>query len=279
VDDFLIGYVGKENADHLLEVLENDYTVTKDWDATAYCGLTLKWDYINRTVDISMPGYVERALTRFEHQTPNRRQDSPHPWQKPVYGAKTQLTAPIDESAPLSPSDKHRIQEIVGVFLYYGRAVDSTMLVALSTIASAQSTGTEKTLDAVVQLLNYAASNPDATVRFTASDMYLWGHSDASYLSETHSRSRTGGYFFLNDRPKDPDRPPAPTDAPAKPNGAIHVLTHIMTEVVSSAAEAELGGLFYNGKEACPLRTTLIELGFPQGPTPILSEPETRSPN
>jgi hypothetical protein len=149
------------------------------------------------------------------------------------------------------------------------------MLVALSTIASAQSTGTEKTLDAVVQLLNYAASHPDATVRYKASDMYLWGHSDASYLSETKSRSRTGGYFFLSDRPADPMQSPSPEDPPPMSNGAIHVVTHLMKEVVSSAAEAETGGLFYNGKEACPIRTTLQELGFPQGPTPIQTDNST----
>ena len=65
-------------------------------------------------------------------------------------------------------------------------------LVALGLLASAQSTGTEKNLDAVVQLLtvNYAASHPDAKVRYKASYMYLWGHSDASSLSEPHSRSR-----------------------------------------------------------------------------------------
>ena len=47
--------------------------------------------------------------------------------------------------------------------LYYGRAADSTMLVDLSTIASAQSTRTEKTLENVVQLLKFATSNLEAT--------------------------------------------------------------------------------------------------------------------
>ena len=48
-----------------------------------------------------------------------------------------------------------------------------------------------------------------------------------------------------------------------------------MKEVVSSAAEAETGGLFYNGKEACPIHTTLSELGFLQGPTPIQTDNST----
>ena len=119
-------------------------------------------------------------------------------------------------------------------------------------------------MDAVVQLLNYAASHPDAKVRYHASDMYLWGHRDASYLSEPHSHSRIGGYFFLSDCPTDPCRPPTLQDARPTPNEAIHVVTHLMKEVVSSAPEAETGGLFYNGKDTCPIRTTLSELGFPQ---------------
>ena len=47
---------------------------------------------------------------------------------------------------------------------------------------------------------------------------------------------------------KYPTHPPTPLDAPPTPNGAIHVITHLMKEVVSSAAEAETGGIFSNGK-------------------------------
>ena len=84
----------------------------------------------------------------------SRKQDSPHAWTKPDYGAKQQLTLSITDSHNLEASEKLRIQEIVGTLLYYGRAVDMTQLVTLESIASAQSTGTEKTMDAVVQLLN-----------------------------------------------------------------------------------------------------------------------------
>ena len=42
---------------------------------------------------------------------------------------------------------------------------------------------------------------------------------------------------------------PTTTSTPSltlAPNGAVHVLCHIMREVLSSAAEAELGALFHN---------------------------------
>jgi hypothetical protein len=40
--------------------------------------------------------------------------------------------------------------------------------------------------------------------------------------------------------------------------------------VVSSAAEAELGAAFQNAQKGAQFRNTLIELGYPQQPTPLL---------
>ena len=45
------------------------------------------------------------------------------------------------------------------------------MLVALGTLAAAQTKGTTQTMDAAIQLLNYAATNPNATIRYHWSDM------------------------------------------------------------------------------------------------------------
>lgn len=277
VDDFGVGYVGKEHANHLVSVLSSRYTMSADWEGKLYCGITLEWDYVNRTVDLSMPDYVAKALQRFEHSFPKGNEDSPHQWQPPNYGAKQQLTDPIDTSRPLESKEVKFIQEVVGTFLWYARGVDSTMLVALGAISSAQAQGTEKTLDAVCQLLNYAASHPDAKLRYHASDMYLWAHSDASYLSEPKGRSRAGGHFYLSKRPANPNKAPTPEDPPPPHNGSVLDVSHLMKEVLASAAEAEFGGLFYNGKECCPIRTTLEELGHPQGPTPMATDNSTAS--
>ena len=54
VDDFSDKYVGKEHAEHLAKTLELLYTITTDWEGGLYCGLTLTWDYVNRTEDMSM---------------------------------------------------------------------------------------------------------------------------------------------------------------------------------------------------------------------------------
>ncbi len=69
--------------------------------------------------------------------------------------------ASIDPSTsdPLSASDKHLIQSIVGTFLYYARDVDPTMLVPLNELSSTQkSNPTKETLAKFHRLLNYAST-------------------------------------------------------------------------------------------------------------------------
>jgi hypothetical protein len=52
----------------------------------------------------------------------------------------------------------------VGSILYYARAVDMTVLMALSSIAVEQTTATEKTMKRCHQLLDYLATNFEAKV-------------------------------------------------------------------------------------------------------------------
>jgi hypothetical protein len=56
VDDFGIKYVGKGHANHLLDALKESYEVTEEWEGKLYCGIALKWDYKQDTVDLAMPG-------------------------------------------------------------------------------------------------------------------------------------------------------------------------------------------------------------------------------
>jgi hypothetical protein len=236
--------------------------------ASKFCGITLEWNYEDGHVTLSMPGYVEKALHRFTHPEPNRPQHAPHPWTAPNYGVSVQYADPEDNSKPLDKKGTERLMQVVGTFLFYGRAVDNTMLTALSTVASAQTQGTEKTMDALVQLLDYAATHPDAKVRFHKSDMILYVHSDASYLSEPKAKSRVGGYFYLGTQGE-------PADI-LKPNGAIHIESRIMKNVMAAASEAEIGALFHNGQEAAHIRNVLKEIGREQlEPTRITTDNST----
>jgi hypothetical protein len=135
------------------------------------------------------------------------------------------------------------VQQIIGTLLYYSITVDPTMLVALGMIAAAQSNASKHTATAVVKLLNYTASHPDTTIRYTASDMTLYIHSNASYLLEPKARSRAAGHFYLSGKPLDPSKPP--TDQPRR-NGPIHTTCDILRNVMASAAKTEAGALFIN---------------------------------
>ena len=153
---------------------------------------------------------------------------------------------------------------MVGTLLYYARAVDCTMLAALGSIATQQANPTENTMKKVKQLLDYAATNPDAIITYQASNMVLAAHSDASYLSETQARSRAGGHFFMSSNTEIPNN-----------NGAVHTVAQIIKAVMSSAAEAELGALYINCREAIPARQVLEEMGHPQPPTPMQTDNST----
>ena len=260
VDDFGIKYVRQEDVDHLIAALRENYEIKIDWTGSLFCGITLDWNYVARTVRLSMPGYIEQAIHRFQHII-RKHQDSPHKHAVIQYGAKIQ-TVDEDNSPPILPDKIKRIQEVVGTLLYYARAVDSTMLCALSSLASAQAKGTEETLRATDQLLDYCASHPNAGIVYHASDMRLRIHSDASYLSEPQARSRAGGHFYLTNNNNDN-------------NGAILTISTIIRHVMASAMEAEVGALFLNAREAIPLRILLEELGHPQDATEMITDNST----
>ena len=76
------------------------------------------------------------------------------------------------------------VQRIVETLIYYYIEVKPTMLTALGSIAAQKSRGTEKTYVDALWILNYAATHPNAKIRYTASNMILNINSDASYLSE-----------------------------------------------------------------------------------------------
>ncbi len=264
VDDFGVKYVGKEHALHLINILKQDYEISEDWTGSKYIGITFDWDYANRCVHLSMPGYITKALQRFAHEHPKKIQFSPHPHVAPKYGAKAQYVEIEEPSPPLDREKQKYIQAVVGTLLYYSRAVDPTMLVALNAIATQQASPTKKTMERVRQLLDYAASQEEAVLTYQSSGMVLAVHSDAGYLNESKSRSRVGGHFFLSNNIQYPQN-----------NRAILTIAQIIDVVMSSAAEAELGALFINAKEAVHVQRMLTEMGHAQPQTPIQMDNST----
>jgi hypothetical protein len=266
VDDFGVKYVGREHAEHLMTCIKKNYNISSDWNGTAYCGLTLEWEYNNHTVDLSMPGYIKAALHKYQHPAPARPEHAPHTWNPPIYGAKTQFVSETTHSPALSDKDVNKLQQLTGTLLYYARAIDPTLIMPINVLASEQSNATEDTVDKVIKLLNYCNTHPETKILYHASDMILHIHSDASYLSENEAKSRAGGFFYMGNTTKNDKK---------LTNGAILIVSRVLKHVMSSAAEAEIGAVFINAKEGAVLRTTLEELGHKQPPTPMETDNTT----
>ncbi len=203
-----------------------------------------------------MPGYVERALKKFTHPAPLRAQHAPHQWNAPAYGSRQPQSPTPESQAPrLDKQGTIRIQSINGTFLCYGRACDPCILPALNEIAAEQAAPTTDTIARTDMLMDYLHTHPNGVIRCHASDMMLKITSDAAHLVQPKARSRAAVHHHLgwlhNDRT----------------NGAVDVLGKTIKNVVSSAAEAETGGIHMGGKHACPMRAALEELGHPQPAT------------
>jgi hypothetical protein len=266
VDDFAVKYVGREHAEHLMECINKNYNISSDWNGSAYCGLTLEWDYKNHTVDLSIPGYIKEALHKYQHAAPARPEHAPHTWNPPIYGAKTQYVEDETTSPALSDKGVKKLQQLTGTLLCYSRAVDPTLIMPINVLASEQSKSTAVTADKVIKLLNYCNTHPETKIRYHASDMILHINSDASYLSEKEAKSISGGFFNMVSSIN--------TDKKLT-NGAILIISKVLKHLMSSAAEAEIGAVFINAKEGAVLRTTLEELGHPQPPTPMETDNTT----
>ena len=132
---------------------------------------------------------------------------------------------------------------------------------ALSELGQKQASAKEATNDAITQLLDYVATYPSDGISYRSSGMVLSAHSDAAYLNVTKDRSRAGAHIMLS------KKVPAPTY-----NGPVLTVAQIIKNVMSSAAEAELAGLFICAKAMAPLRQSLTEMGWPQHKSPIQCE-------
>jgi hypothetical protein len=128
VDDFGTKYVKKEDVDHLIASIKSTYSLTEDWTGNMYCGITLKWDYENRHVDISMSGYIKKKLQEYGHIMPKKLQTCPYSPEPKQFGTEAQAPLPADTTLKLDAKGIKRVQQIVGSILYYARAVDMTVL-------------------------------------------------------------------------------------------------------------------------------------------------------
>jgi hypothetical protein len=112
------------------------YDIVEGWMGDLYCGISLVWNYDKRYVDIAMPAYVVKQLLWYEHPHPTKLQHFSYNLNPIKYGQDNQAIDPIDASPKLDDTNKKHIQQFIGSFLFYARAFNPIILMALSAIAS-----------------------------------------------------------------------------------------------------------------------------------------------
>ena len=87
--------------------------------------------------------------------------------------------------------------------------------------------------------------------------------SNIAYLVCSDTQSRAGGYYYLVNTDNNLFNEP------------IYISATIIKNVMASAVEAEVAGLFMNTNKAIPIRYRLIKMGHPQPPTPLKTDNTT----
>ena len=85
-------------------------------------------------------------------------------------------------------------------YLYYAQTIDSAMMHTLNGLVSQVTVGTMKTEEAQSCLLNYRATNPDASIVYYASDIIIQRNTDAAYLVASKARSRNTACIFMGNK-------------------------------------------------------------------------------
>ena len=102
VDNFCVRYCSTEDVDHFLNALRSKYLITVDMEATVYIGIKLTWGYVHRTVTLSMPSYVHKALHIIHHILRGGKEYSQHTCASIQYGHNIQYADPLDTTEYLS---------------------------------------------------------------------------------------------------------------------------------------------------------------------------------
>lgn len=271
VDDFFITYPRGDRSDveHLMSVLSQLYEYKIDWTGSSYLGLTLHHDRARKTFTVSLPGYITRMLAELGVTKGKHDPGSPITYIAPTYGVKGgpgQLED-IDESPPLDAKDTKFLQRVVGKLLFYTRMVDPTIELAVNRLGSIQAKATTRVNKDVQRLLQYVAHHPDPCLVYRPSTMQLVIHSDGSHLSESKSRSRAAGVFYLGDPPFNG---PGDRSRIHRMNAPIATVCKILPTVTQAASETEYATAYTNAQVGEAIRQNLNDFGCKQNPTPII---------
>ena len=111
-----------------------------------------------------MPTYIYHTLTKYKHPKPTTPQHSPYTFTQVNIFHRIQKPTSHPTSPKLNIIQKTHVKQVIGTLLYYGRAIDPTILVALNTLATMQNSPSQYTLHKLNQLLDYASTHTNATL-------------------------------------------------------------------------------------------------------------------
>ena len=89
-----------------------------------------------------MKPYLEKALWQFNNLTPSKKQHAPYPHVCPKFGPNAKF-AEYHTFAPVGKEEQMHVQKVNGKFLWYGRAIDDTLLTPFSALTEQQSKPTK----------------------------------------------------------------------------------------------------------------------------------------
>ena len=139
--------------------------------------------------------------------------------------------------------------------------MDNKLLVGLSTIGSQQTSATQRTSEAIDQILDYCATYPADGILYRSNDMFLCAQSEMGFHNERKGQSRAGAHIFLTEN-----------DAMPRWNGPVLTLAEIIKFVMSSASEAKLGAMLITAQEMVAMQQTLQEMKWPQPKSPLQTD-------
>jgi hypothetical protein len=134
VDDFAVLWTNKLSMDHFITTLRQLYSVKINWEGSKYIGMDIAINRKKRHVTISMPGYIDKLLQSIR---PNgiKAASTPATYCPPNFKNPGAQTATIDETPAASKEQKHELQSVIGILLYYSRTVDPSICTAVHALA------------------------------------------------------------------------------------------------------------------------------------------------
>ncbi len=151
MDDFGVKYIGRKHLQHLYDALRKEtYEIVEDWTGNLYC-----WNIEMKLQETPCGSCYTSLCQETTHKIQSccslKPQHCPYAPNPIKYGKDNQSPSPLDKNPCLNKAQKKCIQQTVCSFLYYARAVDPTILMALLEIALQQALPTENTMEHVNQ--------------------------------------------------------------------------------------------------------------------------------